>query len=172
VLTAYPWPLVPGPMARPCHVDLSKLFYFFDAIYLFTFLSNWRSIGAATCADGLPLAPGPWSDGAPACLPPPRPPPSHMHARMDGFCKQNADQLGSLAGISFPAVYVGVVECAPASSPPASSLPPPAHMHARRMHSFCNSKRRPARLPRRTIFSRCTCRCSRMRASLPLHILS
>ena len=26
---------------------------------------------------------------------------------MDGFCNQNADQLGSLAGLSFPAVYVG-----------------------------------------------------------------
>ena len=34
---------------------------------------------------------------------------------MDGFCNQNADQLGSLAGLSFPVVYVGVVECAPAS---------------------------------------------------------
>jgi hypothetical protein len=34
---------------------------------------------------------------------------------MDYFCNQNADQLGSLAGLSFPAVYVGVVECAPAS---------------------------------------------------------
>ena len=31
--------------------------------------------------------------------------------------------------------------------------------------------RRPARLPRRTIFSRCICRCSRMRARLPLHTL-
>jgi hypothetical protein len=28
---------------------------------------------------------------------------------------QNAEQLGSLAALSFPAVYVGVVECAPAS---------------------------------------------------------
>ena len=37
--------------------------------------------------------------------------------RMGGFCNQNADQLGSLAGLSFPAVYVGVVECAPASLP-------------------------------------------------------
>jgi hypothetical protein len=76
---------------------------------------------------------------------PPRPPPSHMHAglsrltlyvgvvecapaslppasssltharRMDGFCNQNADQLGSLAGLSLLTVYVGVVECAPAS---------------------------------------------------------
>ena len=34
---------------------------------------------------------------------------------MDGFCNQNADQLGSLAGLSFPVVYVGVVECASAS---------------------------------------------------------
>jgi hypothetical protein len=34
---------------------------------------------------------------------------------MDGFCNQNADQLGSLAGPSLLTVYVGVVECAPAS---------------------------------------------------------
>jgi hypothetical protein len=34
---------------------------------------------------------------------------------MDGFCNQNADQLCSLAGLSFPVVYVGVVECATAS---------------------------------------------------------
>ena len=36
---------------------------------------------------------------------------------MDGFCNQNADLrlLGSLAGLSFPVVYVGVVECAFAS---------------------------------------------------------
>jgi hypothetical protein len=41
---------------------------------------------------------------------------SLTHARrMDGFCNQNANQLGSLAGLSFPAVYVGVVECASAS---------------------------------------------------------
>jgi hypothetical protein len=39
----------------------------------------------------------------------------------DGFCNKNADQLGSLAGLSFPAVHVGVVECAPAFLPPASS---------------------------------------------------
>jgi hypothetical protein len=36
---------------------------------------------------------------------------------------QNADQLGSLAGLSFPAVHVGVVECAPASLPPRVLLP-------------------------------------------------
>jgi hypothetical protein len=35
--------------------------------------------------------------------------------RMDGFCNQNADQLGYLAGPSLLTVYVGVVECAPAS---------------------------------------------------------
>ena len=41
---------------------------------------------------------------------------SLTHARrMDGFCNQNADQLGSLAGLSLLTVYVGVVECAPAS---------------------------------------------------------
>ena len=34
---------------------------------------------------------------------------------MDGFCNQKADLLGCLAGLSFPVVYVGVVECAPAS---------------------------------------------------------
>ena len=45
---------------------------------------------------------------------------THAH-RMDGFCSQNADQLGSLAGPSLLTVYVGVVECAPSSLPPASS---------------------------------------------------
>ena len=34
---------------------------------------------------------------------------------MDGFCNQNADQLGSLAGPPLLTLYVGVVECAPAS---------------------------------------------------------
>jgi hypothetical protein len=44
---------------------------------------------------------------------------SLTHARrMDGFCNQSADQLGSLAGPSLLTVYVGVVECAPASPPP------------------------------------------------------
>jgi hypothetical protein len=41
--------------------------------------------------------------------------------RMDGFCNQNADQLGSLAGLSFPVVYVGLVQCAPASPDTYSS---------------------------------------------------
>jgi hypothetical protein len=41
---------------------------------------------------------------------------SLAHARrIDGFCNQNADQLGYLAGPSLLSVYVGVVECAPAS---------------------------------------------------------
>ena len=53
---------------------------------------------------------------------------------MDGFCNQNADRLGSLAGLSFPVVYVGVIECAPASLSPASS----SLTHARRMDGFCN----------------------------------
>ena len=48
---------------------------------------------------------------------------------MDGFCNQNADQLGSLAGPSLLTVYVGVVECAPASLPTVSS----SLTHARRM---------------------------------------
>jgi len=124
---------------------------------------------------------------------------------MDGFCNQNADQLGSLAGLSFPVVYVGVVECTPASLSPR---PPPSHIHAGWMVSatrtpgslaglsfpavyvgvvecapaflphvilphtytqdgwFLQPERRPARLPHRTIFSRCICRCSRMRARL------
>jgi hypothetical protein len=143
------------------------------------------------------------SDGAPL---------THTR-RMDGFCIQNADQLGSLAGLSFPAVYVGVVDCAPASLSPASS----SLTHTRRMDGFCNQhadgtarpsrgaggkrssgacvealaqqpapnsgilraargrcrghgplRHWPARLPRRTIFSRCICRCSRMRARLSL----
>jgi hypothetical protein len=51
---------------------------------------------------------------APASLPPASSSLTHTR-RMDGFCNQNADQLGSLAGLSFPVVYVGVVECAPAS---------------------------------------------------------
>jgi hypothetical protein len=40
---------------------------------------------------------------------------------MDGFCNQNADQLGYLAGPSLLTVYVGVVECAP----PPTHTPPP-----------------------------------------------
>jgi hypothetical protein len=57
--------------------------------------------------------------------------------RMDGFCNQNADQLSALAGLSFPVVYVGVVECAPASPykrhhhhtpPPHTGFPMSAHL--------------------------------------------
>ena len=69
----------------------------------------------------------------PASLPPASSSLTHTR-RMDGFCNQNADQLGSLAGLSFPAVYVGVVDCAPASLPPASS----SLTHTRRMDGFCN----------------------------------
>ena len=54
------------------------------------------------------------SNGAPASLPPASSSLTHAH-RMDGFCNQNADQLGSLAGPPLLTVYVGVVECAPAS---------------------------------------------------------
>jgi len=41
----------------------------------------------------------------------------NLPRRMDGhgFCNQNADQLGYLAGPSLLTVYVGVVECASAS---------------------------------------------------------
>jgi hypothetical protein len=145
-------------------------------------------------------------DCAPASLPHASSSLTHTH-RMDGFCNQNADQLGSLAGLSFPAVYVDVVECTPAFLSRASS----SLTHTRRMDGFCNQNavqlgslaglpfpcicrcsrmrarlspprvllphtytqdgwflqpERPARLPRRTIFSRCICRCSRMRARL------
>jgi hypothetical protein len=54
------------------------------------------------------------SNGAPASLPPASSSLTHAR-RMDGFCNQNADQFGSLAGPSLLTVYVGVVECAPAS---------------------------------------------------------
>jgi hypothetical protein len=69
-----------------------------------------------------------------ARLPPPRVLLPHTCSRMDGFCNQNADKLGSLAGPSLLTVYEGVVECAPASLPPASS----SLTHARRMDGFCN----------------------------------
>ena len=49
------------------------------------------------------------SDGAPASLPPASSSLTHAR-RMDGFCNQNADQLGYLAGPSLLTVYVGVVE--------------------------------------------------------------
>ena len=51
---------------------------------------------------------------APASLPPASSSLTHAR-RMDVFCNHNADQLGSLAGLSLQTVYVGVVECAPAS---------------------------------------------------------
>jgi len=60
------------------------------------------------------------SHGAPVFLSPASSSLTHAR-RMDGFCNQNADQLGYLAGPSLLTVYVGVVECASASLPPASS---------------------------------------------------
>jgi len=54
-------------------------------------------------------------------------------------------------------------------------LPPP---HVLLPHTytqdgwFLQPQRRPARLPRRTIFSHCICRCNRMRARLPLNTYS
>ena len=64
---------------------------------------------------------------------PPRPLPSHMHT---GWMVSAAKTptSGSLAGPSLLTVYVGVVECAPSSLPPASS----SLTHARRMDGFCN----------------------------------
>ena len=64
----------------------------------------------------------PTADGAPASLPPASSSLTHTR-RMDGFCNQNADQLGSLARLSFPVVYVGVVECASQSAPTARKSP-------------------------------------------------
>jgi hypothetical protein len=69
--------------------------------------------------------------------------------------------------LSLLTVYVGVVECAPASLPPRVLLPHTCTQDG----WFLQPKRRPARLPRRTVPSNCICRCSRMRDRLPLHIL-
>ncbi len=62
--------------------------------------------------------------------------------------------------------------------PPFLQIPPLSHIlcdillaRSPAPYSPFRPKRRPARLPRRTLFSRCRCRCSRMRARLPLHIL-
>jgi hypothetical protein len=73
------------------------------------------------------------SNGAPTSLPPASSSLTHAR-RMDGFCNQNADQFGSLAGQSLLTVYVGVVACATTSLPPESS----SLTHARRMDGFCN----------------------------------
>ena len=72
----------------------------------------------------------------------------------------------SLSGPSLLTVYVGVVECATASLPTASS----SLTHARRMDGFCNQNADQL-VPRRAVPSDCICRCSRMRVRLPLHIL-
>ena len=73
-----------------------------------------------------------------ARLPPPRVLLPHTYTRrMDGFCFHNADQLGSLAGLSLLTVYVGVVECAPASPthtpPPHTGFPMIAHLSRLRL---------------------------------------
>jgi hypothetical protein len=60
------------------------------------------------------------SNGAPASLPHTSSSFTYIH-RIDSFWKQNANQLGALAGLSFLAVYVGVAECSLTSLPPASS---------------------------------------------------
>ena len=73
------------------------------------------------------------SNDAPASLPPASSSLAHAR-RTDGFCNQNTDQLGSLAGLSLQTVYLGVVECVSASLPPASS----SLTHAHRMDGFCN----------------------------------
>jgi hypothetical protein len=55
-----------------------------------------------------------------------------------------------------------------------ASLPPPRVLlpHTYTQDGwFLQPKRRPARLPRRTVPSNCTCRFSRIRHCLPLHIL-
>jgi hypothetical protein len=75
--------------------------------------------------------------GVVECTPNSLPPASSSltHARrMDGFCNQNAEHLGYLAGPSLLTVYVGVVEYTPTSLPPESSSP----THAHRMDGFCN----------------------------------
>ena len=98
------------------------------------------------------------SDGAPL---------THTR-RMDGFCIQNADQLGSLAGLSFPAVHVGVVEFAPAFLPPASS----SLTHARRMDGFCNQNAdHLCYLAGPSLLTVYVDVVSRMLVPLPLHIL-
>jgi hypothetical protein len=100
------------------------------------------------------------SNGAPASLSPASSSLTHAR-RMDGFCNQNADQLGSLAGPSLSTVYVCGVACAPASLPRVL-LPHTCTQDG----WFLQPKRRPARLPRRTVPSNCICMWSSMRARL------
>jgi hypothetical protein len=107
------------------------------------------------------------SNGAPASLPPASSSLTHAR-RMDGFCNQNADKLGSLAGQSLLTVYV--------CSRMRVRLPPPRVLlpHTCTQDGwFLQPKRRQARLPRRTVPSNCICRCSRMRVrfSLPRVLL-
>jgi hypothetical protein len=100
-----------------------------------------------------------------ARLPPPRIHPACMcssltHARrMDGFCNQNADQPSNC-----------IRRCS--SMRACLSLPRVLLPHTCTQDGwFLQPKRRPARLPRRTVPLNCICRCSRMRARLPLHML-
>jgi len=66
------------------------------------------------CFEAVNLGKVKQSECAPASLPTASSSLTHA-CRMDGFCNQNADQLGYLAGPSLLTVYVGVVECASAS---------------------------------------------------------
>jgi hypothetical protein len=108
------------------------------------------------------------SNGAPASLPPASSYLTHAR-RMDGFCNQNADQLGSLAGLSL--LTNCICRCsrmrARLSLPPR---PPTSHMHAGWMVSATKTPTS-SELSRRTVPSNCICRRSKMRARLPLHIL-
>jgi hypothetical protein len=104
------------------------------------------------------------SDDAPASLPPASSSLTHT-PRMDSFRNQNADQLGSLAGLS-PIFSRCICRC----SRMLARLPPPRVLlpHTYTQDGwFLQRKRRPARLPRRTIFSRRICRCSRACTRLP-----
>ncbi len=74
------------------------------------------------------------SDSAPASLHTSSSSLTHT-LRMSGFCNQNADQLGSLAGLCFLTVYVGAVECAPYTHtpPPHTCFPMSAHLSRLRL---------------------------------------
>jgi hypothetical protein len=80
------------------------------------------------------------SNGASASLPPASSSLTHAR-RMDGFCNPNADQLGSLAGLSLLSlltVYVGVV----ARPPLSPQRLPPSHMQAGWMVSATQTQTR------------------------------
>jgi hypothetical protein len=79
------------------------------------------------------------------------------------LCQKNADQLGSLAGLSVPKVCVGVVDCSPASLSSASS----SLTHTRWMNGCSNQNADQLGC----IFPMYVCRSSRLRARPPLHLL-